>query len=57
MKKVNNYRPVQIPVGAYELLKEYCEMSGMKMGKLMGKLIHTHLIMPKVGKRLPVSQS
>ena len=56
MKKVNNYRPVQIPVGAYELLKDYCEMSGMKMGKLMGKLIHTHLIMPKVGKRLPVSK-
>ena len=46
MKKVNNYRPVQIPVGAYELLKEYCEMSGMKMGRRCGK------VFTRMGKKM-----
>lgn len=33
------YKTVQIPVDDYELLRDFCEFHGLKMGKHLGKLI------------------
>ena len=43
----NEYKTVQIPKDAYELLKEYCEATGLKMGILVGRLIHTNCVVGK----------
>lgn len=34
-----DYKTVQIPVDDYELLRDFCEATGMRMGKFVGKLI------------------
>jgi hypothetical protein len=53
------YKTVQIPKDAYELLKAYCDATGLKMGMYVGKLIEANcvvgkkpggLIMPVVNK-------
>ncbi len=41
------YRTVQIPKEAYELLKEYCEATGLKMGVFVGKLITANCVVGK----------
>ncbi len=39
----NKYKPVQIPVKEFEVLKEYCELHHKKIGKTLGELINQHL--------------
>lgn len=34
-----SYKTVQIPAEEYELLREYCDLHGLKMGRLLGMLI------------------
>ena len=37
-----HYHTVQIPKNDYELLRDYCEATGYKMGKFLGKLIQAN---------------
>jgi len=39
MKNIN-YKPVQVPVDAYDILKEYCDMNGLYLGKFLERLIN-----------------
>lgn len=34
-----NYKPIQIPIQSYNLLKKYCEENGYKIGKFLDVLI------------------
>jgi len=38
------YKTVQIPKEDYDLLKEYCEATGYKMGVFVGKLIRVNCV-------------
>jgi len=40
------YRGIQIPVEAFEQLKEYCDINNLKMGKLIKTLIQQHVTKP-----------
>lgn len=34
-----NYKPIQIPIQSYELLKKYCVLNGYKLGMFLDVLI------------------
>ena len=49
--KNKKYRGIQIPIEAYEQLKEFCNKHNIKMGKFVAELITERV---KSGKRLIV---
>lgn len=50
----NNYKPVQLPINSFKLLKEYCDKNGFKMGKFLEKIIEKNCIIPKENRILYV---
>lgn len=46
------YKTVQISVEDYELLKDYCDAMGLKLGRFMGKLIRENCLVRKPNGRV-----
>jgi len=42
-----DYKTVQVPKEAYDILREYCEATGLKMGKFVAKLILANCVVGK----------
>ena len=38
-----NYRAIQLPIEAHRILKKYCDINDLKLGKTIAKLIKEHL--------------
>ena len=42
-----NYKSAQIPIDAYDLLKEYCKLQNHHMGRFIADLIKERCTVPK----------